>query len=358
MYDKFDLYFLLVDVESGVRKLWFVFFCFFVRVCNAEIVCAPVSSPLKIILPSDINWQKESHADGMISTEWHTASNQRICNGSGIFQLNNTFLAPRVGTFSFGKSNYSLFSTPVPGVGFIAELRYMVGEWGAATDVTASGGVMLTHSSSGSPVSFINQPIRIGARIRLVAIDKGLKSGIYTVPPFNVIASTFDQNGFASIDMGIATTSGITVTAKSKSCTLESPDVVKLPKSSFSQFKSVGDTAGDTQFSLSLVCSDSFAPYTVSYYMTDAYNSANNSALLASPDGARYVKGIRVQVIDGFTPVNFSSELTTLSRRYIGAVGTAGANLSKQFFARYKRDASKMSPGLVEAGVIVTLVYE
>ncbi|WP_426128948.1 fimbrial protein [Pseudomonas sp. DWP1b1] len=332
----------------------YVLLCFllFSFNCWADITCGSPAK-LSIDLPTRMSIQGDAAVGTMISSDWHVAINPRLttCNGSGVYSFEHRASGQKVGVTVFGGKMYDIYASATAGIAYIMELQYKSGNWGAV-----SGADFVTWTSS-SVVWFVNEPVSLGVRIRLLIGSNNIKPGAYSIPSFDVVNSVFKTTpGY--IGMGVTSTSGSSIIAKIKSCNITSPGAVKLPSTNFSQFASAGDTGGDTAFSLNLKCSDSFTAYPVRFFMTDAYSANNTSSNLVSATGQGNADGLAIQILDGLNPVQFGPQLSGSNSNIVGAVGPAGGSLTKQLTARYKRIGAKMTPGLIKAGVLVNLVYE
>lgn len=320
---------------------------FFDAVCHADVVCNSTGS-LQVMLPSTINWDQDSHPDGMISVDWHRASrNMFDCKGWGDMELTHGAQSAQIGNYKYGGKSYALYSTPIADIGYIMEVAY-------ASDTSKylpfQGSEILTAKGM---KSWDSTALPTTIRIRFVA-GSGLKSGAYYIPPIALVKTKMqDVNNSSNLYVEFTSSTFTAIIAKVKSCTLYTMNNVTLQKMSIAELPVVGASGGGTQFEMALYCPGSSSAYMVSYYMTDIYNPTNTSSRLVSAPGNGKANGVVLQVMDGATAVSFGPS----NKQLAGIVSTSGGRLLKKMSVRYLRTEANASPGTLNAGVTVTLNY-
>jgi type 1 fimbria pilin len=304
------------------------------------------------MLPSTINWDQDSHPDGMISVDWHRASrNMFDCNGYGHITISHGAQSAQIGTYKYGGKSYALYSTSITDIGYIMEVGYT---FDSSLTVPFQGLEIQTVDSQGW---WNSRALPTTIRIRFVA-GSGLKSGIYYIPPFSLVNTKLQEvDVLSNLFVGVTSSTPTAIIAKVKSCTLNAMNNVTLQKMSMAELPVIGASGGETLFEMSLDCPSSSSAYMVSYYMTDIYNPTNTSSWLVSAPGNSKANGVVLQVMNGASAVSFGPGLTSMNKQFAGVVAASGGRLVKKMSVRYLRTEANASPGTLSAGVTVTLNY-
>lgn len=314
--------------------------------CQADYTCRIIKPDSTLQLPGTVQWQSET------PTEWYTLSApaQASCSGSGPLKLVYTASSTLSGEHVFNGVSYSMFSTSVPGIKYIME--YI--NWNKSKTWQPVVRSNFTGWQTGTGTGWT---LGTDLRIKFVRDTGARPKGSLQVPPFSIATATIssDVSSWPAINLNA---SGTTIEAKSKSCSLKSPGTIRLPKSYLSDLREIGASSGNSPFSFSVDCSDSFSKYSVSYYMTDAFSFSNKSSTLTLSTDSGSAKGVGIQVLNGDTPIIFGPEPTVANTQLIGTLPSAGGGLTKFLSASYIRTNSETTPGSVSAGLTLTLIYD
>lgn len=136
---------------------------------------------------------------------------------------------------------------------------------------------------------------------------------------------------------------------------------VTLPTVRRTDFTSVGQTLGDTAFTVNVSgCNASDANQSLVALLTDNNSTTTSSSLgLLKNTGANYSPNVSVQITDSNSlPLQIAPKLINSSNSFFnfGTIGTGGA-VSKSFKARYYSNAIPVPPTGVYAQATLTLIY-
>lgn len=136
---------------------------------------------------------------------------------------------------------------------------------------------------------------------------------------------------------------------------------VKLPTVLATDFTSVGQTLGDTIFTVNVSgCNASDANKSLIALLTDNNNPTASSSLgLLKNTGVNYSPNVSVQITDSNSvPLQIAPKLINSSNSFFnfGTIGTGGA-VSKSFKARYYSNTIPVPPTDVYAQATITLIY-
>lgn len=137
---------------------------------------------------------------------------------------------------------------------------------------------------------------------------------------------------------------------------------VTLPTVRTSDFTSVGQTLGDTTFSVNVSgCNTSDVSKSLMALLTDNNNpNQSNSQGLLKNIGTGNSTNVSVQIIDGVTnsPISIAPKVIGSSNSFFsfGNIGSGGA-ISKSFKARYYSNAVPVPATNVNAQATITLIY-
>lgn len=136
---------------------------------------------------------------------------------------------------------------------------------------------------------------------------------------------------------------------------------VPLPTVRTTDFTSVGQTLGDTAFTVNVSgCNASDANKSLVALLTDNNNSSiGNSLGLLKNTGTNYSTNVSVQITDSNgSPLSIAPKAISSSGSFFnfGTIGTGGA-VSKSFKARYYSNSIPVPPTGVYAQATITLIY-
>lgn len=197
--------------------------------------------------------------------------------------------------------------------------------------------------------------------LRLLVSGLNNSQGTYTINNLRLgllSVSGFYQNAQTTIKL-----SNTTFKVTKTTCLINAgmPINVRLPTVRTSDFTTIGQTLGDTSFSVNIGgCDSSDTNKTLVALFTDNNNSttSNNNGLLKNT-GAGYSTNVSVQITDSngsptpIAPKTLNSSNSFLNFGTIGATGT----VSKSFKARYYSNAIPVPATNVYAQATITLIY-
>jgi type 1 fimbria pilin len=135
---------------------------------------------------------------------------------------------------------------------------------------------------------------------------------------------------------------------------------VTLPTVRTTDFTTVGQTLGDTTFTVNVSgCNAIDANKSLVALLTDNNNAASNTLGLLKNTGTNYSPNVSVQITDSSgSPLPIAPKVIGSSSSFFnfGTIGTGGA-VSKSFKARYYSNAIPVPPTGVYAQATLTLIY-
>lgn len=198
--------------------------------------------------------------------------------------------------------------------------------------------------------------------VRLLVSGIGNEQGIFTInnPRLGSLTATSGSLQSAST---IIRLSNSTFSITKTTCVVNNGAAINvtLPTVRTTDFTSVGQTLGDTAFTVNVSgCSASDANKSLVALLTDNNNStASNNLGLLKNTGANYSPNVSVQITDSNSvPLRIAPTLINSSNSFFnfGTIGTGGT-VSKSFKARYYSNAIPVPPTGVSARAIITLIY-
>lgn len=323
----------------------------FSNTCDSNI-----AGGLAISMPSSINYTGGRETTKFITSGWQvvTSAQSMVCNlstGSGVdVQIYGDVGLDFSGqSISYNGVSYRIFNTGTPGIGLIGEVR-VTGDYIPLSNEKS----MLLRSVR---VTSSKYYFGLSARIQLVAL-KPLKPGILNFSGVPVLLTQRVGAPIANNSYSKVSVSSTSINVKNASCTLNIPASVNLPRIDSSVFQSINSTAGDTTFVISAVCDGAYDNYQVSYNMTDANSTINSTTNLTLESASGAAKGVALQVLENKSPIAFGPPQSLLSRKPFGAVLATGGSLTKNLVVRYIRTDPALTPGIVRAGITLTLSYQ
>lgn len=263
-----------------------------------------------------------------------------------------------IGDITVDGVSHKIFDTGMDGVGIIIEGGLNPGTY------TAYGSQYdIFRRSNTSQVS--PKDINMKFRVKYV-VTKRLAPGKISVPPIAILDTGIsvgspDLSGGEYFWGGAVTTSATTIDVAYPSCSLTVPAKVELPLIDPSKVNGAGATAGDTSFHIDLSCKPGAVDVNVKYTLTDISNLSNVTDTLGVLSETTTAKGFALQVLENGALVNFgpdSSVAGNRNQRDFGVMSKDGGMLSKKLIVRYVRTKEPFIPGILTAGVSVTMSYQ
>jgi len=337
----------------NVYALWSLTFLVIVSggVSNANAECVSKN----VSLPSvNLKFQGASVYPAMMSSTWHEAfiDGALDCvSRSGVryyYSIGSNWPVSR--TYSFEGASYGVYETANPAVGMILA--------GAAP----GGNFVAVGVNSTSVFSVMgvgeNGAARSAAiyRYRYIALNK-LPSGVVGLSGKNVtdISVSHDDRTFKSV---LSSAAG-SISVNNLSCSLSVPAAVKLTKATVSSLSSTGASRVAGNFQLRVRCGTSYLPYKVLYSMSDINSPGNTSSILKISSQSGAASGVGLQILDAGVPISFGPAFAPGTfRGKFGDMGVQGGDLARQLSVNYVRSGGAVKPGVVSAGISVTLSYD
>jgi len=249
-------------------------------------------------------------------------------DGNGVF---STGLSG-VGTV-VGASGVTSYTGSTAGPGSIDRLHYILPD----NNPQSIGGVGGTGS--------FNLTISVQNLFQLIKTDSTTSSGVINIK----IAEMFSigQTGFTTIPVYL------TATVNVLACSVSTPNVnVSLPTVNSGSFTGVGNTLGDTSFTVGLQCDAGAKVNTTMNFSQDSDTTDQSVAAVTGKGSAGVASGVGIQLLYGSTPLK-NNTLTLLKTSSGGLELPAGA-----FSARYFQTKSTVQAGTANTTATMTLTYQ
>ncbi|MHC5172101.1 thin pilus adhesin subunit AcuG [Acinetobacter johnsonii] len=195
--------------------------------------------------------------------------------------------------------------------------------------------------------------------VRLLVSGLGNTAGTYTISNLKLGNFSAKGSGNTTATTAIVLT-GATFQITKSTCVINNGAEINvtLPTVLSSSFTAVGQTVGDTSFTVNVSgCGSADTNKTLVALLTD-----NNDASASNPSGLlknTYSPNVSVQITDSagnalpIAPKNINSSNSFFSFGTIGSGGT----VSKAFKARYYSNVATVPATLVQAQATITLIY-
>jgi len=192
-------------------------------------------------------------------------------------------------------------------------------------------------------------------QVRFYSTSSNMTPGLRSISAQSLVkAAVYDGSSQKIMFNGGMNLSAFSFEVKGPSCTIFIPTEVKLKSVNISSLRSPGDTAQAGTFALALSCGSSTPAYKVSYSMSDVTDSTNQSTVLVAQDVPGSAAGLGLQVLDGGVPVSFGASSTN----FFDTMPAGGGAIGRYLGVQYVRTTAIGKPGLLKAGVTVTLSYK
>lgn len=184
--------------------------------------------------------------------------------------------------------------------------------------------------------------IKTGTELRAGQLAAG---GVFTVP------LTITREGMTPLTVTLLSAP---LTLSASGCILTTPDLtVALPGVPSSRFGRVGDTGGETGFSLSFLCAPNQSVSLKASGIQADENGTDGNALgiLKNTEARQPAEGVGIQVMFNQAPVPLNTQGGLPLGMYSGAVQIP-------FMARYYQTGNTLAAGSVSASVSITMSYD
>ncbi|HGM6627012.1 TPA: fimbrial protein [Serratia marcescens] len=246
-----------------------------------------------------------------------------------------------------------VYSTNISGVGYAIGMTPISACAGVTAYVdgtnTGDGNVnnKLACLSNGL---MVNQPMTAQARIQYYKTAQTIGTGTVNAKQIGSFILLNNQQSWHLPESAISTTAfNVTTVA----CSVSTPNVnVTLPTVNAGSFTGIGNTLGDTPFTIGLQC-DANARINATLNFTQDGDTTNQSVAAVTGKGsAGIASGVGIQLLYGSTPLN-NNVLTFLKTSSGGQELPAGA-----FTARYFQTKSTVQAGTANTTATMTLSYQ
>ncbi|WP_392560597.1 fimbrial protein [Orbus mooreae] len=182
-----------------------------------------------------------------------------------------------------------------------------------------------------------------------------LSSGNYT---------TYGPQGGGIATSGLTTymsTNGTKIVSPSCSVVSGAQQNVYLEPVNYTKLKTIGATAGDTNFKIELKCSggasinSGFDNISIAFSGTIPSNLTNSDGVLANEVSSNGAQGVGIQVLDS------NKSAVVFDKKYIvGSLASTEISyyVTPNYTARYYRYGSSITAGLVESKMIFNITYD
>lgn len=319
---------------------------------EAWAVTCTVNTPSVTINAGTFTVQRDAVIGSSISNVITGPNNRLITcsspkgDGAGLYLHSATGLSPAYPSNGTG----GVFTTGLSGVGSVVGSDGSTNAGGTwpnrylPADIASSVAVGGLGSISG-PTSVIISGKNL---FQLIKTDTSISSGVINTKIAEMQATSYNSaNIIATIPVYI------TATINVLACSVSTPNVnVVLPTVNANSFTGVGNTLGDTSFTVGLQC-DAGAKINATMNFTQDSDTADQSvAAVTGKGGAGIASGVGIQLLYGSTPLK-NNTLTLLKTSSGGLELPAGA-----FSARYFQTQSTVQPGDANATATMTLTYQ
>ncbi|WP_439682969.1 Fimbrial-type adhesion domain-containing protein [Cupriavidus oxalaticus] len=292
-------------------------------------------------LPVKVNVPRNAPAGTILyDSNWVTAGPTTVsCAGTGEFQLTRGYATP----MQVAPGYTNVYQTTVQGIGVkVAWINWLQG--GSINDaLLASPPLSETAWSTTMPYGPMGQ-----FRAQLI-VTGPVATGVITLP------SPLAQASYGSLIVNQLVIAGSTQIV-APACSVQNPSVaVRLPTVSAASMSSVGSTAGQTAFHLSLNCSGDTA---VAMTITDATQPGNAGSNLALGSDST-ASGVAFQILYNNTPVRFGADSAASGNPNQFAVGNSGGvgGMQIPLAVRYIRIGT-VTPGVANGYATFTMSYQ
>jgi type 1 fimbria pilin len=176
-----------------------------------------------------------------------------------------------------------------------------------------------------------------------------VQSGVLTSLPSVTVA--FSGSCFTTVTQTFTITPGTAITAST--CTVSSPPSVNLPSVRAGSLRTVGNTAGNTPFSIGLSCQPGS---NINVTFTDATNPSNRSSNLSLATGST-AQGVALQILYSGSPLNYGADSEVAGNQNQFYVGPSASTTSIPLTARYV-SVGPVTPGMVTGLATFTMSYQ
>jgi type 1 fimbria pilin len=241
------------------------------------------------------------------------------------------------GTLVAGSSN--IYQTNLNGVG--VQFAVSHAEAGAYENVPVTETFSVsTGTGNGGSTQYVKATLIVTGPVQ---------SGVLTSLPSVTVA--FSGSCFTTVTQTFTITPGTAITALT--CTVFPPPSVNLPSVKTGSLHTVGNTAGDTPFSIGLSCQPGS---NINVTFTDATNPSNRSSNLSLATGST-AQGVALQVLYSGSPLHYGADSGVAGNQNQFYVGPSASTTSIPLTARYV-SVGAVTPGMVLGLATFTMSYQ
>lgn len=346
------------------KKIALVLMCLLAFASKSHAVCTTRTNPVN--LAANLTKAQSDNAYLQLVSQTITASSPQpidSCSGSGpsTFTMNGATDLTTSSTISKdGYTHYQIPSAKITPSVASANIKVYIAfsikdNQNAATEFWINSPTTSYELYTGTSAT---RGLRL-QNVRLLVSGLGNTAGTYTIS--NLKLGNFSAKDSTSTT---ATTSivltGSTFRITNSTCVINNGAAINvtLPTVPSSSFTAVGQTVGDTSFTVNVSgCSSDDTSKTLVALLTDNNNASasNTSGLLKNT----YSNNVSVQITDSAgsaLPIAPKSIDNSTSFFSFGTIGSGGM-VSKAFKARYYSNVAAVPATLVQAQATITLIY-
>ncbi|WP_265494863.1 fimbrial protein [Providencia heimbachae] len=309
------------------------------------------------LIPSTITYTNpvDSVTDlSLLTGEWDASGRQQFCAypnmTKGVIVSSSTATNY---TTSLGGTNYRIFSTNIPSVGWIMGAKDTNNpNW---TPLTNAETTVYPFSGSSS------QAQTLGAMIQFafVKLPGSLESGTNTFAGQKIADFKCYQNA-TLVQTGYIYVNTTAINVSALSCQVESSPSVSIPLGEYitTDLPAVNETFGSYTTTVELKCDSNVVPWMT---ITDASNASNttNQLKLTADSTA---KGVGVQVFYNNIAKTFGPDSSAKGNTNQFSIGskttTTGQKITIPLNFKYIRTQTAVTPGTANAAATVTFSYQ
>ena len=343
------------DLRNFYKLMLLSVFSIFAK--NSYAAC--IYTSYQIPVPKFVYSVSDSAYPQMLSTSWHYSGMKEayrcgtadVSWGAPFFGLANNQIPSTGKSMVYGGLTYEIYDSGVKGVGVIMTAQDSSARYAPFTSTE------LKIITGTTPAVSTGYPLVKSAQfaIRYVLTERP-SPGIITIPALTVMRQGLNVRG-TYYGWGMITTPASSAEISYQGCSVQTPGTIALPRMDVSFIQAPGSYSSAVPFNLTVNC---FPGVNSSYTLTDINNPANRSAILSLSAADTSAKGVSFQVTDTSEAVNFgpeSSSQGSLNQRSFGIIPESGT-LTKSFGVRYVRTEGPVVPGVMRAGVTITMSYK
>jgi len=309
--------------------------------------CMIVSAPTTFTMPVVINTNPNAPVNSLLGSPVSQPYSFNCTTINGFSPGNQAYIQFRLNaSIGANATNFPgggiLLPTNLAGVGLLLNASPNALSAGNTTSGVGSDFLIVTTPNTANTGTITAQFVKTGP------ITPGTISAV-SLFHFYWVVLGFNNSTLFPIDTTVSLNGGTVVNVVGCAVNAGSANLtVQLPTVSTTALNGVGKTAGNTPFSLGLVCQ---AGTVVNITLATASPSGTYTGVVPPMLGSGYATGVGVQLLNGNnTPVTFNA---------LNAVGASpNGALTIPYSAQYFQTAASVTPGNVSATVTFTMSYQ